>query len=145
MAATAMDLQPRPAATIRPRARTASTSPMRLRSRALPMAKPGDCLMLADGDYGALVLTAKGTAEAPIHTSAEMISIKGSGVQFRYNTIRKHNGDIDIRAGRTNSISGNYILGPGPGIRMYEDGHRIYNNYVNGGLWWVFPGTRTLV
>jgi len=55
-------------------------------------------------------------------------------VQFRYNTIRKHNGDIDIRAGRTNSIYGNYILGPGPGIRMYEDGHRIYNNYVNGGL-----------
>jgi hypothetical protein len=67
-------------------------------------------------------------------TSAEMISIKGAGVHFRYNTIRKHNGDIDIRAGKNNAIYGNYILGPGPGIRMYEDNHRIYNNYVVGGL-----------
>jgi poly(beta-D-mannuronate) lyase len=67
-------------------------------------------------------------------TSAEMISIKGANVHFRYNTIRKHNGDIDIRAGKKNSIYGNYILGPGPGIRMYEDDHRIYNNYVVGGL-----------
>jgi len=67
-------------------------------------------------------------------TSAEMISIKGANVHFRYNTIRKHNGDIDIRAGRKNSIYGNFILGPGPGVRMYEDDHRIYNNYVVGGL-----------
>ena len=67
-------------------------------------------------------------------TSAEMISIKGANVHFRYNTIRKHNGDIDIRAGKNNSIYGNYILGPGPGIRMYEDNHKIYNNYVVGGL-----------
>lgn len=67
-------------------------------------------------------------------TSAEMISIKGAGVHFRYNTIRAHRGDIDIRAGRNNHIYGNYILGPGPGLRMYEDNHRIYNNYVNGGL-----------
>jgi Chondroitinase B len=67
-------------------------------------------------------------------TSAEMISIKGANVHFRYNTIRKHNGDIDIRAGKNNHIYGNFILGPGPGIRMYEDNHRVYNNYVNGGL-----------
>jgi hypothetical protein len=67
-------------------------------------------------------------------TSAEMISIKGAGVHFRYNTIRKHNGDVDIRAGRNNSIYGNFILGPGPGLRMYEDNHKIYNNYVVGGL-----------
>jgi hypothetical protein len=67
-------------------------------------------------------------------TSAEMISIKGAGVHFRYNTIRKHSGDVDIRAGKNNAIYGNFILGPGPGIRMYEDNHRVYNNYVNGGL-----------
>jgi hypothetical protein len=45
-------------------------------------------------------------------TSAEMISIKGASVHFRYNTIRKHDGDIDIRAGKKNSIYGNYILVP---------------------------------
>jgi Chondroitinase B len=67
-------------------------------------------------------------------TSAEMISIKGAKVAFRYNTVRRHNGDIDIRAGKNNEIYGNYILGPGPGLRMYEDNHKIYNNYVVGGL-----------
>ena len=67
-------------------------------------------------------------------TSAEMISIKGANVHFRYNTVRAHRGDIDIRAGKNNHIYGNYILGPGPGLRMYEDNHRIYNNYVVGGL-----------
>jgi hypothetical protein len=63
-----------------------------------------------------------------------MISIKGANVHVRYNTVRAHRGDIDIRAGKNNHIYGNYILGPGPGLRMYEDNHRIYNNYVVGGL-----------
>jgi hypothetical protein len=33
---------------------------------ALSGAQPGDCLMLADGSYGALTISAKGSAEAPI-------------------------------------------------------------------------------
>jgi hypothetical protein len=33
---------------------------------ALSAAQPGDCLMLADGSYGALTISAKGSAEAPI-------------------------------------------------------------------------------
>jgi poly(beta-D-mannuronate) lyase len=65
--------------------------------------------------------------------SAEMLSIKSSNTTFRYNTIRDHGGDIDIRAGRHDYIYGNFILGPGSGIRLYEDDHKIYNNYVNAG------------
>jgi poly(beta-D-mannuronate) lyase len=64
----------------------------------------------------------------------ELISIKSSATTFRYNTIRKSGGDVDIRAGRHDSIYGNFIFGPGGGgIRMYEDDHRIYNNYVETG------------
>jgi poly(beta-D-mannuronate) lyase len=62
----------------------------------------------------------------------EMISIKGSNVSFRYNTVVGGGGDIDIRAGRRNNIYGNYIFG-GAGIRLYEDDHKIYNNYVATG------------
>jgi hypothetical protein len=64
----------------------------------------------------------------------ELISVKSSATAFRYNTIRKSGGDVDIRAGRHDSIYGNYIFGPGGGgIRMYEDDHKIYNNYVETG------------
>ena len=43
-------------------------------------------------------------------------------------------GDVDIRAGRHDAIYGNYIFGPGGGgIRMYEDDHRVCNNYVETG------------
>jgi hypothetical protein len=66
-------------------------------------------------------------------TSAEMVSIKSSAVVFRYNTVVSSGGDVDIRAGRSNEIHGNYLLG-GRGIRLYEDDHRIYNNYVVAGL-----------
>jgi hypothetical protein len=65
--------------------------------------------------------------------SAELVSIKSSNTTFRYNTVRDHAGDVDIRAGRHDYIYGNFILGPGPGIRLYEDDHKIYNNYVNAG------------
>jgi poly(beta-D-mannuronate) lyase len=64
----------------------------------------------------------------------ELISIKSSNSTFRYNTIRRSGGDVDIRAGRHDFIYGNYIFGPGGGgIRMYEDDHKIYNNYVETG------------
>jgi poly(beta-D-mannuronate) lyase len=64
----------------------------------------------------------------------ELISVKSSNTTFRYNTVRKSGGDVDIRAGRHDYIYGNYIFGPGGGgIRMYEDDHKIYNNYVETG------------
>jgi hypothetical protein len=61
----------------------------------------------------------------------ELVSIKSSGTTFRYNTVRRSGGDVNIRAGRRDAIHDNYLFGPGGGgIRMYEDDHRIYNNYV---------------
>jgi hypothetical protein len=62
---------------------------------------------------------------------AEMISIKSSANTVRYNTIRKGAGTVTLRAGRKNQIYGNFIFGIG--IRMYEDDHKIFNNYVQAG------------
>ena len=64
----------------------------------------------------------------------EMIGIKSSDNTVRYNTIRRSRGYISLRAGRANRIHSNYILGEGKegtgGIRLFEDDHVIYNNYV---------------
>jgi len=66
---------------------------------------------------------------------AEMVSIKSSANTFRYNTVRNSAGNISLRAGRHNIIYGNYVFGTGNqgGIRMYEDDHKIYNNYIATG------------
>jgi hypothetical protein len=66
---------------------------------------------------------------------AEMISIKSSANTFRYNTVRNSAGNISLRAGRHNTIYGNYVFGTGNqgGIRMYEDDHKIFNNYIATG------------
>jgi len=65
----------------------------------------------------------------------EMIGIKSSSNTVRHNTIRRSRGFISLRAGRGNRIYGNYILGEGKagtgGIRLFEDDHVIYNNYVD--------------
>jgi poly(beta-D-mannuronate) lyase len=64
----------------------------------------------------------------------EMIGLKSSSNTVRYNTIRQSAGFISLRAGRKNKIYGNYILGAGKGgaggIRVFEDDHIIYNNYI---------------
>jgi hypothetical protein len=65
-------------------------------------------------------------------SGAELFSIKSSASTVRYNTVRASQGDIDIRSGRHDSIYGNWILnGAGQfGIRMYEDDHEVFDNYV---------------
>jgi hypothetical protein len=66
----------------------------------------------------------------------EIVSIKTSSAIVRHNTIRTSNGMLSIRSGTKNQVSGNYILGGGKagtgGIKMYEDDHLIFNNYVDG-------------
>ena len=66
---------------------------------------------------------------------AEIVSIKSSKNTVRYNTIRRSNGNLTLRAGKNNSIYGNFIFGTGNqgGIRMFDDGHKIWNNYVETG------------
>jgi poly(beta-D-mannuronate) lyase len=66
---------------------------------------------------------------------AEIVSFKGSDNTFRYNTVRASRGMVNLRAGEQNSVYGNFIFSDGVagamGIRVSEDNHKIYNNYVN--------------
>jgi hypothetical protein len=66
---------------------------------------------------------------------AEIISIKASKNTVRYNTIRNSNGNLSLRAGKNNTIYGNFVFGKGNqgGIRMYDDNHKIYSNYIETG------------
>jgi hypothetical protein len=66
------------------------------------------------------------------NSGAELFSIKSSASTVRYNTVRACDGDIDIRSGRHNLIYGNWVFNgtKGSGIRMYEDDHQVFNNYV---------------
>jgi hypothetical protein len=66
---------------------------------------------------------------------AEIISIKSSSNTVRYNTIRSSSGTLTLRAGNKNTIYGNFVFGNGKGggIRMYENDHKIFNNYIETG------------
>uniref|UniRef100_UPI0018CC7310 S-layer homology domain-containing protein n=1 Tax=Paenibacillus sp. UNC451MF TaxID=1449063 RepID=UPI0018CC7310 len=67
----------------------------------------------------------------------EIVSVKSSDNIVRYNTIRNSYGGIVARHGHRNSFYGNFILGDGKtvglsGFRIYGNGHKIYNNYMEG-------------
>jgi len=66
---------------------------------------------------------------------AEIISIKASKNIVRFNTIRNSNGNLSLRAGKNNTIYGNFVFGKGNqgGIRMYDDNHKIFSNYIETG------------
>ncbi|GLZ33216.1 lyase [Lentzea sp. NBRC 105346] len=76
----------------------------------------------------------------------EVLSLKSSANVFRYNTVRASTGEINIRAGQANEIHGNFVFADGVkgahGIRLSEDDHKIYNNYVETveDAFLLFPG-----
>jgi poly(beta-D-mannuronate) lyase len=71
-----------------------------------------------------------------IQGEAEIISNKSGNNTIRYNTIRESNGSLTTRHGSSTTIEGNVILGDGHpyagGIRVVDDGHSIFNNYIEG-------------
>jgi poly(beta-D-mannuronate) lyase len=66
---------------------------------------------------------------------AEIISVKSSKNTIRYNTIRSSTGNITLRAGKNDSVYGNFVFGTGNqgGLRIFDSGHKIYNNYIETG------------
>jgi hypothetical protein len=67
---------------------------------------------------------------------AEMISLKSSSNEIRYNTFVDTNGSIYFRAGNRNAVYGNYFLGhnkPGSGgVRIYGEDQKVMHNYFSG-------------
>jgi hypothetical protein len=66
---------------------------------------------------------------------AEIISVKSSKNTIRYNTIRNSAGNLTLRAGTNNLVYGNFVFGTGNqgGFRIFDDGHKIWNNYIQTG------------
>ena len=61
---------------------------------------------------------------------AEIITVKSSSNTIRYNTFRDSRGNVTLRAGKRGTIHGNFMFGNG--IRLYDEDHKIFNNYVEG-------------
>lgn len=62
----------------------------------------------------------------------EVISVKSSSNQIRYNTLRDNVGSIVLRHGDDSTVEGNFLLDGQNGVRFYGDNHRIINNYFSG-------------
>jgi poly(beta-D-mannuronate) lyase len=86
------------------------------------------------GDYQNIYTIIEDNLFVNCDGDAEIISVKSSSNTIRYNTIKTSTGMIVLRAGNNDSVYGNFILGGGKagagGIRLYENNHTIYNNYI---------------
>jgi len=58
----------------------------------------------------------------------ELISVKASAVELRYNTIRNCPAQFTLRHGNKCQVYGNYFINT-PGLRIFGDDHIIYSNY----------------
>jgi len=80
--------------------------------------------------------------ENGVQADPEVISNKSCNNTFRYNTLRNTAGGITLRRGRRCSVYSNFIIRDSSssdysnntqyGIRIFENGHRVYNNYIEG-------------
>jgi len=70
----------------------------------------------------------------------EIISVKSSSDIIRYNTFIECLGTVCIRQAFNTEVYGNYFLGNNRmvdgngtgGVRIYSNGHKVYNNYFEG-------------
>jgi len=83
----------------------------------------------------------------------EIITVKTSENTFRYNTFKNSMGSLSFRLGHDSTAYGNYFYGTGSsdsvtddnyqtgGIRIYGEGHSVYDNYMEGlsGTSWRLP------
>ncbi len=88
------------------------------------------------GDSNRQNIDAYGTIEYNLFEAntgdVEVISVKSSSNQIRYNTLRDNVGSIVLRHGDDNTVEGNFLLDGQNGIRFYGDNHKIINNYFSG-------------
>lgn len=87
------------------------------------------------GDSNRQNIDAYGTIEYNLFEAntgdVEVISVKSSSNQIRFNTLRDNVGSIVLRHGDDNTVEGNFLLDGQNGIRFYGDNHKIINNYFS--------------
>src|SRR5690606_23051750 len=66
----------------------------------------------------------------------EIISVKSGRVMIRNNTFLRNLGHITLRHGKNSRVENNVMMGEfivdTGGIRIYDGGHVIRNNYIDG-------------
>ena len=77
--------------------------------------------------------------ENGIQQEPEIISNKSNFNTYRYNTFRNTNGGLTLRRGRYCNVYGNIFIRDSAfdgsrqyGIRIFEKGHNVFNNYFEG-------------
>ena len=77
--------------------------------------------------------------ENGIQQEPEIVSNKSNFNTYRYNTFRNTNGGLTLRRGRYCNVYGNIFIRDSSfngsrqyGIRIFEKGHNIFNNYFEG-------------
>jgi poly(beta-D-mannuronate) lyase len=73
-----------------------------------------------------------GTAAEP-----EIVSNKSNYNTYRYNTFRNYKGGLTLRHGRYCTVNGNmFLVNNGTtscyGLRVFDRGHKVFNNYMEG-------------
>jgi poly(beta-D-mannuronate) lyase len=63
---------------------------------------------------------------------AEIISVKTSGNIIRNNSFRENKGEVVMRHGHTNTVTGNRFEGGTGGIRLSGHGHVVTGNTISG-------------
>ncbi|MQY07917.1 polysaccharide lyase 6 family protein [Actinomadura macrotermitis] len=94
-------------------------------------ANGGESIRLGYGAQAALVAKARIERNLFEHADgdAEALSVKSSGNTLRYNTFRSSKGWLVLRAGKNNSVYGNFLLGTS-GIRVHDADNKVYGNYA---------------
>lgn len=77
--------------------------------------------------------------ENGIQQEPEIVSNKSNFNTYRYNTFRNTNGGLTLRRGRYCNVYGNIFIRDSSfngsrqyGIRIFEKGHNVFNNYFEG-------------
>jgi parallel beta-helix repeat protein len=88
------------------------------------------------GDSNRQNIDAFGIIESNLFESntgdVEVVSVKSSSNNIRYNTLRGNVGSIVLRHGDDNTVEGNFLLDGQNGVRFYGDNHKIIGNYFSG-------------
>ena len=130
-----------------------------------PYIAPGDSTPAGDSDREAIVMGISSSQDIVTNHVVEynlfencdgeneILTIKTSDNTFRYNTFKNSMGSLSFRLGHSNKAYGNHFYGTGAsdsvtddnyqtgGIRVYGEGHSVYDNYMEGlsGTTWRRP------
>lgn len=97
-----------------------------------------ECIQIGQGDSATRTQSTYTTIRNNLFENikgdeAEVISIKTSNNTIEHNTFRNCSGGLVLRFGNNSIVDGNFIFNI-QSIRVYEGGHTVRNNYIEGNV-----------